>query len=128
MADVAEPFGVLLASGTYLRAHHALVLATAAAAMGRPVVLFATNHGTRALARDWCGLEGAAEDAAVQARGVAGFETLREAAAELGVRCIACEAGLRIAALPAAALAQGVTVAGVATFLEAVRGGQMVAL
>ena len=51
-----------------------------------------------------------------------------EACAELGVRLIACEAGLRAEALDAAALLPGVEVAGVATFLSAVGNGQIVSI
>jgi predicted peroxiredoxin len=47
-------------------------------------------------------------------------------AGELGIRLIACEAGLRAEALDPALLLPGVVVAGVATFLEAVRGGQII--
>jgi peroxiredoxin family protein len=123
-----ERLGVLLIAGTHERAHYAFILATGAAAVGRAVVLFATNGGCHALLADWSGLEGAAREAEVTARGVAGLAALREAAAELGVRMVACEAGLRMAGLEHAALAEGVEVAGVATFLEATRGGQLIAL
>ena len=44
------------------------------------------------------------------------------------MRLIACEAGLRAEGLDAARLLPGVEVAGVATFLEAVGAGQMLAL
>jgi predicted peroxiredoxin len=47
---------------------------------------------------------------------------------ELGVRFIACEAGLKAEDLADAALAPGVEVAGVVTFLAAVGEGQMLAL
>ena len=47
---------------------------------------------------------------------------------KLGARLIACEAGLRMAALDRALLLPGVEVAGVATFLEAVGDGQMISL
>ena len=123
---MSEPFGVLLLSGSHDRAHYAFVLATGAAALGRSVTLFATNAGCRGLMRDWRSLEGSARDGVVAGRGVAGLDTLREAAAELGVRMIACEAGLRAEALDAAGLLPGVECAGVATFLDAVRGGQIV--
>ena len=53
---------------------------------------------------DWSGLRDAARDARVRARGVAGLDELREAAGELGIRMIACEAGLRAEALDAAQL------------------------
>jgi len=91
-------------------------------------VLFATNQGCRALAQDWSGLAGAEDDAVARARGVAGLEELRQAAAEFGVRRIACEAGLRLATVAQNALGPGVEVAGIVTFLEAVRGGQIVTL
>jgi uncharacterized protein len=123
-----ERFGVLLISGRHERAHYAFVLATGAAALGRAVTLFATNAGCRALLADWSALEDAGRDGAIAARGVAGLATLREAAVELGIALIACEAGLRAEALDPAALMPGVRVAGVATFLEATRGGQIVTL
>lgn len=124
----AEPLGVLLISGSHERAHYALVVATAAAAIGRDTVLFATNLGCHALARDWSGLAGAAGDEDIRVAGVAGFDTLREAARDLGIRLIACESGLRVAALTPSALVPGVEVAGVVTFLAATRGGQIVTL
>ncbi len=123
---MTEPLGVLLLSGAHDRAHYAFVLATAAAALGRDVTLFAANAGCRALLVDWGGLEDAGRDAAIVARGVAGFDTLREAAAELGVRMLACEAGLLAESIDPALLLPGVAVAGVATFLEAVRGGHVI--
>ncbi len=124
----ADPFGVLLISGTHERAHYAFVLAAGAAALGRPVVLFATNDGCRALLADWSGLAESGRDAGVRARGVAGIGELREAATELGIRMIACDAGLRVSAIDGARLAPGVEVGGVATFLEATRGGQLISL
>jgi peroxiredoxin family protein len=123
-----EPLGILLLSGTHERAHYAFVLAAGAAALGRRVVLFASNAGCHALLDDWHGLAGAEDETRVVARGVAGLVELRQAARELGVRLIACEAGLRLAALDAAALLPGVEVAGVATFLAAVGPGQIISL
>ena len=124
----SEPLGILLLSGAHDRAHYAFVLASGAAALGRAVVLFATNAGCHALFADWAALGDAARDARVQAAGVAGLETLREASREMGVRLIACEAGLRAEALDAGRLLAGVEVAGVATFLSAVGAGQIVAI
>jgi peroxiredoxin family protein len=121
-----ERFGVLLLSGTHDRAHYAYVLATGAAALGRDVTLFATNRGCRALLADWSTLEDAERDATIVARGVAGLDTLRAAAAELGIRTIACEAGLRAEAIDPALLLPGIVVAGVASFLDATRGGVIV--
>lgn len=128
MPSDAGPLGILLISGTHERAHYAFVIAAAAASVGRRVVLFATNDGCHALAEDWSPLAGSGRDAAVRALGVAGLGELREAAAELGVRMIACDAGLRLSAVSAAQLRAGVEVAGVVTFLDAVAHGQVVSL
>jgi peroxiredoxin family protein len=124
----AEPLGILLLSGSHERAHYAFVLATGAAAMGRRVTLFATNEGCRALCADWSKLSDSGRDAAVRALGVAGFDALRDAAAELGVALLACEAGLRLAAIAPESLCAGVEVAGVARFLDACAGGQILTL
>ncbi len=124
----AEPLGILLLSGAHDRAHYAFVLASGAAALGRSVVLFATNTGCHALMRDWSGLADAARDDRVRAAGVAGLAELREASRELGVRMIACEAGLRAEGLDVASLCPEVEVAGVATLLEAVGSGQISAI
>ncbi len=124
----SEPLGILLLSGSHDRAHYAFVVASGAAALGRRVVLFATNGGCHALLSDWSGLTDAGRDTRVRAAGVAGLEELREATRELGVRLIACEAGLRVEGLDAAALLPGVEVAGIATFLEAVGAGQIVSI
>jgi len=124
----SEPLGILLISGTHERAHYAFVMASGAAALGRSVVLFATNAGCQALMGDWTGLEGSERDARVRAAGVAGLEELREAALELGVRPIVCEAGLRSEGFDPAGLLPAAEVAGVATFLSAVGSGQIVTL
>jgi peroxiredoxin family protein len=119
---------ILLASGAHDRAHYAFVLATAAAALGRGALIFATNGGCHALLADWSGLADAARDTVVRGRGVAGLDELREAATELGVRLMVCEAGLRAEGLEAAALYPGSVVAGVASFLAATGGGQIITL
>jgi peroxiredoxin family protein len=124
----SEPLAILLLSGAHDRAHYAFVVASGAAALGRRVVLFATNAGCRALLSDWSGLADADRDTRVRAAGVAGFEELREATRELGARLIACEAGLRVEGLDPAGLMPGVEVAGIATFLEAAGGGQIVSI
>ncbi len=124
----AETLGILLISGGHERAHYAFVMATGAAAIGRAVTLFATNQGCRALARDWSAMSDAGRDESVRARGVAGLEELREAAIELGVRLLACDSGLAMAGLDAAALLPGVEVTGVPTFLGAIGAGAVVTL
>ena len=124
----SDTLGVLLLSGTHDRAHYAFVLASGAAALGRHVVLFATNAGCHALFADWSGLADAAREQRVRAAGVAGLAELREASQEMGVRLIACEAGLRAEGFDPASLMPDVEIAGVATFLEAIGAGQIVAI
>jgi len=123
---LSDPLGVLLLSGAHDRAHYAFVVASGAAALGRPVVLFATNAGCHALCRDWSALSDAGRDAVIQDRGVAGLETLRDACVEMDVRMIACDAGLRAEAIDPAALLPKVELAGIATFLAAVGTGQVI--
>ena len=119
---------MLLMSGGHERAQYGLMVAVSAAALGRAAVVFATNEGCRALEADPSGVADWAREARVQAAGVAGVEELREAAVGLGVRLMACEAGLRMAGMGAEGLMPGVEVAGLATFLGAVGGGQIVTL
>ncbi len=120
--------GILLLSGTHERAHYAFMVAAGAAAVGRRVVLFATNAGCRALLSDWSGLTDAARDQRVRDAGVAGMDELREAARELGVRLIACEAGLRAEGIDPAGLLPDVEVAGLATFFAEIGTAQTVTL
>jgi peroxiredoxin family protein len=127
MPKEAPPLGILLLSGEHERAHYALVLATGAAALGRAVTLFASNAGCR-LFLAVAPLPQEPREAALAARGVAGIAELLAAAEDLGIRRIACEAGLRAEDIPAAALRPGVEVAGVVTFLAAVSEGQIVTL
>jgi peroxiredoxin family protein len=119
---------LLLLSGSHDRVHYAFVLAAGAAALGRSVVLFASNRGCLGLARDWSALDDSSRDARVRTAGVAGLDELREASIDLGVRLLACEAGLRAEGIDPAALLPQVDVAGVATFLSAVGGGQIITL
>ncbi len=127
-AATMPPLGILLESGTHERAHTAFALAAAAAALGRAVTIFATNQGCRALCADWSGLADVGRDAVIRRRGVAGLGELREAAREMGVRLIACEAGLKAEAIDRHLLEQGVTRGGLATFLEAAGTGQLISL
>lgn len=124
---MSHALGILLISGGHERAHYALMVATAAAAIGRVVTLFATNEGCRALLAE-APLCADPREAHLAANGVATCAELLEAADALGIRRIACEAGLRAAGLHEAPLAEGVEVAGLVTFLAAVGQGQMLTL
>ena len=121
-------FGILLLSGAHDRAMTAFSFAAAAAALGRKTVLFATNQGCRALMEDWSHLDDVGRDAMIRARGVAGFGEMRQAARDIGVRLLVCETGLKAEALERAPLMYGVTVAGIATFLDAVGTGQIISV
>lgn len=125
---MADPLGILLVSAAHDRVHAAFTAAAAAAALGRPVTLFATGAGTAALLATWRALDREDRDSLVRARNVAGLDELREAVTELRVHLLACEAGLRAEALLAAPLYAGVEIAGMATFLEAVGSGQIISL
>lgn len=137
-----DKLSLLVLSGAYERVHYALVLASGAAAIGKPVTLFFTGQallalrgakaapGWRSLAADG-GAQGGAVDDDNRARAVAGFEELLSACLELGVRFIACEMGLRAMHLEPSALRSDVPieVAGVVTFFgDASASGAMLVL
>ncbi|WP_240782464.1 DsrE family protein [Roseococcus sp. SYP-B2431] len=122
-----SPLGILLLSGGHERGHYALMLATAAAAIGRPVTLFATNAGCRLLLKD-APLESDGREQELSRSGVATLGELMEAAQALGIRLIACEAGLRAESLTEEPLAEGAEIAGIVTFLAAVGSGQVISL
>ena len=119
------PLGLILLDGGHARAHAAFSFAASAAAMDRPVTLFATGGGIRALCLDWSGLDDAAHDAVLVARGVAGLDVLREAALSLEVRLLACEAAMRGEAVAPPALLEGVRISGIASFLADLPGAQL---
>jgi predicted peroxiredoxin len=118
----------MLISGSHERAQTAFSLAASAASLGRTVVLFTTNAGCRALCDDWSGVDDVGRDAAIRRLGLAGLGEVREAARELGVRMLACEAGLKAEDIDARSLWRGVEIVGMATFLEAASAGQLISL
>ena len=125
---MSEPLGILLISGGHERAHYAFMLAAGAAALGRKVVLFATNEGCRALMQDWSEITDAGRDWLVKEQGVAGLEELREAVGALGGRLLVCQSGLLMDGGDAGRLLPGVEISGVPAFLSAVGAGQIVTL
>jgi len=126
MTVSAVQLGIILLDGSHARAHFAFSLAAAAAAMDRPVTLFASGAGVHALCRDWSGLTDAVHDAELVMRGVGSLDVLREAALSLDVRLLACEAALRGEAVAPSALLDGVRVAGLVTFLADLADAQLV--
>lgn len=128
-ADKSSPdrLSIVVFSGSFERVHYALVMAAAAVASNTPVTLFFTMGAARALV-DWRSLPGAAADADLRAKGLAGFEELLEACVALGVTFMVCEMGLRALGIDAASLRPDVpvTAGGIVTFLaDASRDGGM---
>ncbi len=122
---------LVIHDASFSRVHYALAMASAAAALDRPATLFFTMGACRALAATdgsggpgWHDLAGdaAASDRALAATGVGDFETLLTACAELGVRIMVCEAGLKAEGLTRAELRGDIDIreGGLATlYLEA---------
>ncbi len=124
---MAEPLAILLISREHERVHYGFVLAAGAAALGSKVLVFATNGALHGFCADWSGLADTGRDQRLRQAGVAGIEELREAALALGVRLMACEAGLRAEAIPPGRLLPAVERGGVAAFL-ADAGGRVITL
>jgi peroxiredoxin family protein len=119
MADKPR-LSIIVHSGAFERVHYALVMASAAAAIDRPVTLFFTMAGCRALLPrerlgDW-----AAGDMDLAAKGLATLEELLTACAEIGVTFMVCEMGLRAEGLALADLRDNIPIAevGAVTFLK----------
>ncbi len=102
MAEGPDKLSIVVFSGAFERVHYAFAMASAAAAIDRPVTLFFTMDAIRALTKEsdgkpgWAALPGALEaDANFARNGVATFEELLEACVALGVRIMVCEMGYR---------------------------------
>jgi len=112
MTDTYPRLSLIIFSGNFSRVHYALVMASTAAATNVPVTIFFTMKASHAVLADegWHDLVGeegrsAAEiDSSYVASGVAGFGELMAACAELGVRFMVCEMGLRTLGLEGAEL------------------------
>jgi len=87
-----DKLSLIFQSGDYDRVHYALVMASAALAIGKPVTLFFTMAATRALTAGWAD---DAREAAFAADGLATFEELLAACSELDATFMVCELGLR---------------------------------
>lgn len=87
-----DKLSLIIQSGEYDRVHYALVMASAALAVGKPVTLFFTMAATRALTARWAD---DAREAAFAADGLATFEELLTACRELDATFMVCELGLR---------------------------------
>lgn len=131
--NAGNRLSVIVFSREFERVHYAMVLASTAAAIGRPATLFFAGSAVRALvtaagdgAPSWQALatadggSAATVDDGFRHRGIATFETLLSACAELGVRFLVCEMALRAAGIDAADLRHDlpIEVAGAATLLS----------
>ena len=130
MSTPPEKLSIVVFSGEFERVHYAFAMASAAAAIDRPVTLFFTMEAIRALAKGegdvpgWHGIPGAAgRDAEFKTLGVATLEELIEASAALGARFLVCEMGLRAVGLAMADLRGDLAYeeGGIVTFLNDAR-------
>ena len=91
-----EKLSLIIQSGDRNRVYHALVMAAAGLAIGKPVTLFFTMDGTQALTRGWINDDDEAER---RSAGIAEMEDLLSSCVALKGRFMVCEAGLRAAGL-----------------------------
>ncbi len=133
-----DKLSIVVFSGDFEKVHYALVMASAAAAINTPVTLFFTMGACRVLADKgpdgeaaWRSLPvnfhsglaartgGDVDDHFKQTK-VAHFEELLLACAELGVRFLVCEMGLRAMDLEEKPLRDDLPIeqGGVVTFIE----------
>lgn len=125
-----DKLSIVVFSGEYDRIHYALALASAAAAIDRPVTLLFSMGGIGALLRegaagapDW-----AAREAAQAGKGIATIAELLDACAGLGATFLVCDMGLRAMEIGREALRDdlAVTPGGAVSFLnDASRDGAM---
>ena len=109
-----EKLSIIIFSGFYDKIHYALVLASAAAAIGRPVTLFFTMGACKALKKSdsnkfptWRFLplseepqyktvnDGGMLDDQFAAKNLATFDELLQSCLQFGVKFMVCEMGLR---------------------------------
>jgi peroxiredoxin family protein len=118
-----DKLSIVVFSGGYDKVHYAFALASAAAAVDRPVTLFFTMEAIRALlaegAPDWSSAE-----AASRARGVATLGELMAACAQLDVTFLVCTMGLRSLGIAASQLRRdlAITESGIVAFLNDASG------
>ena len=90
--DPRRTLSLMVISGQPERLHMALMSATAAAATGRPVLVFAAKSAVTAFkSGGWDALGGAAYDAGLLDKGVADFRVLMDAVKSMDVRFVICD-------------------------------------
>jgi peroxiredoxin family protein len=129
-----DKLSIVIYDHHYDKVHYALVMASAAAAIGRPVTLFFTMGACEMLRTEsengepaWAHMplsdedgDGAVRDLFYSRTGIATMEELIEACIALGVKVLVCEMGLRAKGLENSALRPDLTIerSGVVTFLN----------
>ena len=137
-----EKLSIMIYDHNFDKVHYALVIASAAAAIGRPTTLFFTMGACQVLLdtnekgkhawsemplSDENGL-GKERDAFYRRSGVATFEELIEACNAFNVRFLVCEMGLRVKGLEHHVLRKDIKIerGGIVTFLnDASKNGAM---
>ncbi len=139
----ADKLSIVVYAGYYDKIHYALVMASAAAAIDRPVTLFFTMGACRMLQQAddgngpaWRSMPlseeegtGGDKDDHYAATHVATFEELLQSCVQLGVTFMVCEMGLRAMGLEGAPLRVDIPIetGGVVTFLnDASKDGAMI--
>ncbi len=92
MTTSPDKLSLIIQSGDFDRIHYGLVMASAALATGKPVTLFFTMEGTRALV---AGFSDAPQETMLEKKNLATFEELLIACAEMKARFMVCEMGMR---------------------------------
>ncbi len=133
-----DKLSIIVFDGHFDKVHYALVMASAAAAVGRPVTLFFTMAACRVLGRAdddgqaaWRALpvsvgigeegqRGGDIDDGFSAKGIGTFEELLEACILLEVKFMVCEMGLQAMGMEDASLRDDIPLepGGVVTFLK----------
>jgi peroxiredoxin family protein len=123
--SAVDKLSLVIHSGDFSRIHYALVMASAAAAIGKPVTILFAGTSVRLLAKTYVKPD---EDHRIKALRVAGFEELLTACRDLGARLLVCETALALCELKPAQLRGDLNleVAGAVTFLsDASASGEM---
>ncbi|MEE2661523.1 MAG: DsrE/DsrF/DrsH-like family protein [Pseudomonadota bacterium] len=86
-----QKFYFIIQSDNYDKVHSALVIASAALAIGRSVTLFFTMSGTRILTPGWVNK---GQEEIFKKKGLATFETLLDACNKMDASIMVCQMGL----------------------------------
>jgi peroxiredoxin family protein len=117
VSDTAS-FSLVIHAGVFGRVHYGLVMASAAAAVGRSVTILFAGEAVAILASNYSPPD---EDARNIALGIASFDELLSACHDLKVRMIVCETALAQARLKTEDLRTDLTLetGGFVTYLNA---------